>query len=92
MKLRESEEKLYLETLERLTKMAQPLGQKHVDYMKHSLDEYFAYRASLHPSEIDGEDLRLRWRSQLRLSFSNFLRILQAKRLIERRNSFKLDA
>jgi hypothetical protein len=92
MNLRESEKKLYDEALERLTKSTRPLGQKYVDHMKQSLDAHFAFRASLHPSEIDGENLNLRWRSRLRRWFGQTIGYFQAVRRIKKRNSFKLDA
>lgn len=92
MKLSESEEKIYLKMLEMEMKIARPLGQKYVDYMRRDLDERFAFRASLHPSEIDGESLNLRWRSKLRLWVARKLKYLRATRNIKKRNSFKLDA
>jgi hypothetical protein len=92
MKIHPLDEKLYAETLARLTKATQPLGQKHVDYMKQGLDELFAFRATLDASEIDGEHLKLRWRSKLRLWFGRTLKYLQVASRIKKRNSFKLDA
>jgi hypothetical protein len=92
MKVHPLDEKLYAETLARLTEMARPFGQKHVDYMKQGLDEQFAFRATLDASEIDGEHLKLRWRSKLRLWFSRTLKYLQVASRIKKRNSFKLDA
>jgi hypothetical protein len=86
------DEKLYAETLARLTETTRPLGQKHVDYMKQNLDEYFAFRATLDDSEIDGEDLKLRWRSKLRLWLARVLKNFQITSRIKKRNSFKLDA
>lgn len=92
MKIHPLDEKLYAETLERLTRMARPLGQKHVDYMKRGLDEHFAFRATLDASEIDGENLRLKWRSKLRLWFARALKNFQITSRVKKRNSFKLDA
>lgn len=92
MKIHPLDEKLYAETLARLTKMAQPFGQKHMDYMKHSLDKQFAFRATLDASEIDGENLKLRWRSKLRLWFARTIEYFQIVRRIKKRNSFKMDA
>jgi hypothetical protein len=92
MKIHPLDEKLYAETLARVTKAAQPFGQKHVDYAKLNLDRYFAFRASLDASEIDGENLKLRWRSKLRLWLSQKIRIFQLDSRIKKRNSFKLDA
>lgn len=92
MKIHRLDEKLYAETLARLTEMARPFGQKHVDYVKWKLDKQFAFRATLDDSEIDGEDLKLRWRSKLRLWFARKLESLQVMSRSKKRNSFKLDA
>ena len=92
MKIHPLDEKLYAETLARLTKATQPLGQKQVDYMKRGLDELFAFRATLDASEIDGEHLRLKWRSKLRWWFARTLKNFQLMSRIKKRNSFKLDA
>lgn len=86
------DEKLYVETLTRVTAAARPFGQKHVEYAKWQLDKQFAFRATLDASEIDGENLNLRWRSKLRLWFSKTLERLQLNARIKRRNSFRLDA
>jgi hypothetical protein len=92
MKIHPLDEKLYAETLARLTEMARPFGQKHVDYMKQGLDEQFAFRATLDASEIDGENLKLKWRSKLRWWFARTLKNFQLMSRIKKRNSFKLDA
>ncbi|MDE2422415.1 MAG: hypothetical protein KGO49_14690 [Gammaproteobacteria bacterium] len=92
MKIHPLDEKLYAETLERVTKAARPFGQAHVDYAKHGLDELFAFRATLDASEIDGENLKLKWRSKLRWWFARTLKDFQVASRIKKRNSFKLDA
>lgn len=92
MKIHPLDKELYAKTLARLTESTRPLGQKHVDYMKKSLDEHFAFRATLDASEIDGERLRLKWQSKLRLWFSRTLKHFRAGQYIKRINSFKFDA
>jgi hypothetical protein len=92
MKIHPLDEKLYAETLARLTEMARPFGQKHVDYVKWKLDKQFAFRATLDASEIDGENLKLRWRSKLRRWVARILENFQIDSRIKKCNSFKLDA
>jgi hypothetical protein len=92
MKIHPLDKELYEKTLARLTESTRPLGQKRVDFMKKSLDEYFAFRATLDASEIDGEHLKLRWRSKLRLWFSRALKNFQVASRIKKHNSFKFDA
>jgi hypothetical protein len=92
MKIHPLDEKLYAETLARVTEAARPFGQKQVDYAKWNLDRYFAFRATLDDSEIDGENLNLRLRSKLRWWFAQTLKNFQITSRIKKRNSFKLDA
>jgi hypothetical protein len=92
MNIHPLDEKLYAETLARATAMARPFGEKHVEYVKWQLDKQFAFRATLDASEIDGENLKLRWRSKLRLWLSVTLERLQLNARIKRRNSFDFDA
>ena len=92
MNIHPMDEKLYAETLARVTAAARPFGQKHVEYVKWQLDKQFAFRATLDASEIDGEDLKLRWRSKLRFWLTKTLERLQLNARIKRRNSFRLDA
>jgi hypothetical protein len=92
VKIHPLDEKLYAETLERVTKAARPFGQAHVNYAKQGLDELFAFRATLDASEIDGENLKLKWRSKLRWWFSRALKNFQITQRIKKRNSFKIDA
>jgi hypothetical protein len=92
MNIHPLDKELYAQTLARVTEAARPFGQKHVDYVKQRMDEYFAFRATLDDSEIDGEDLRLRWRSKLRFWFARFVRNFQVNQRIKQRNSFEFDA